>query len=79
LRLRAAGKQDESAGPPALDGVNPTIQAGEAVAVTGPSGSRTSTLRNLVAGLDRPTEDQVEVVQALVMTTFRTAAEEDRA
>jgi len=26
VRLRATGKQDESAGP-ALDGVNPTIQA----------------------------------------------------
>jgi len=42
VRLRATGKQDESAGPPALDGVNPTIQAGEATAVTGPSGSGTS-------------------------------------
>jgi putative ABC transport system ATP-binding protein len=79
VRLRAAGKQDESAGPPALEEVNLAIQTGEAVAVMGPSGSGTSTPRNLVAGLDRPTEDQVEVVQALVMTTVRTAAQEDRA
>ena len=40
-------------------------------------GSGTSTLRNLVAGLDRRSEDQVEVVEALVMTSVRTAAEED--
>jgi ABC-type lipoprotein export system ATPase subunit len=45
----------------------------------GPSGRGRSTLRNLVAGLDRPTEDQPEVVQALVMTAVRNAAEEDRA
>jgi ABC-type lipoprotein export system ATPase subunit len=45
----------------------------------GPSGSGRSTLRNLVADLDRPPEDQVEVVEALVMTTVRTAAQEDRA
>ena len=78
VRLRAAGKQDESAGPPTLEGVNLTIQTGEAVAMTGRSGSGKSTLRTLIAGLDRPTEeDQVEVVQDLFMTTFRTAAEED--
>jgi putative ABC transport system ATP-binding protein len=61
VRLRAAGKQYESTGPPALDGVNLTIQTGEAVAVKGPSGSGKSTLLNLIAGLDRPTEGQVEV------------------
>jgi putative ABC transport system ATP-binding protein len=79
VRLRAAGKQDESAGPPALEEVSLTIPTGEAVAVTGPSGSGESTLRSLVAGLDRPTEDQVEVVEARFMTRVPTAAEEDRA
>jgi putative ABC transport system ATP-binding protein len=61
VRLRAASKQYESAGPPALDGVNIEVAAGEAVAVMGPSGSGKSTLLNLIAGLDRPTQGQVEV------------------
>jgi putative ABC transport system ATP-binding protein len=79
VRLRAAGKQDESAGPPALDGVNLAVSTCEVLAVMGPSGSGRSTLRNLVADLDRPTEDQPEVVEAPFMTVVRTAAQEDRA
>jgi putative ABC transport system ATP-binding protein len=66
VRLRAVGKQYESAGPPALAGVDLTISTGEAVAVMGPSGSGKSTLLNLVAGLDRPTEGQVEVAGAVL-------------
>ena len=61
VRLRATGKRYESAGPPALDGVDLAVATGEALAVMGPSGSGKSTLLNLVAGLDRPTEGQVEV------------------
>lgn len=73
VRLRAAGKQYESAGPPALDGVNLTIQVGEAVAVRGPSGSGKSTLLNLIAGLDRPTEGQVEVAGTVLNRLSETA------
>ncbi|GGM55133.1 ABC transporter ATP-binding protein [Dactylosporangium sucinum] len=61
VRLRAAGKRYEQAGPPALDGVDLGVAPGEAVAVMGPSGSGKSTLLNLVAGLDRPTDGTVRV------------------
>jgi putative ABC transport system ATP-binding protein len=61
VRLEAASKTYESAGPPALDNVDLAIREGESVAVMGPSGSGKSTLLNLVAGLDRPTAGSVEV------------------
>jgi putative ABC transport system ATP-binding protein len=73
VRLRAAGKQYESAGPPALDGVDLTVAAGEAVAVMGPSGSGKSTLLNLIAGLDRPTAGQVEVAGTVLNRLSETA------
>jgi putative ABC transport system ATP-binding protein len=73
VRLRAAGKQYESAGPPALDAVDLAVETGEAVAVMGPSGSGKSTLLNLVAGLDRPTEGQVEVAGTVLNRLSETA------
>ncbi|MEJ3748669.1 ABC transporter ATP-binding protein [Actinomycetes bacterium KLBMP 9797] len=73
VRLRAAGKRYETAGPPALDGVDCTVHAGEAVAVMGPSGSGKSTLLNLVAGLDRPTDGEVEVAGTVLNRLSETA------
>ncbi|MBO0867027.1 MAG: ABC transporter ATP-binding protein [Micromonosporaceae bacterium] len=61
VRLRGVGKRYDSAGPPALDGVDLDIATGSAVAVMGPSGCGKSTLLNLIAGLDRPTSGTVEV------------------
>ena len=45
-----------------LDSVDLEIAAGESVAIVGPSGSGKSTLLALLAGLDRPTEGEVELL-----------------
>ncbi|NNE04930.1 MAG: ABC transporter ATP-binding protein [Xanthomonadales bacterium] len=44
-----------------LGGLDLEIPRGEFLALMGPSGSGKSTLLNLIGGLDRPTEGQVEV------------------
>jgi putative ABC transport system ATP-binding protein len=57
----SAVRKTYDAGRPALDGLNLEIQAGEALAVLGRSGSGKSSLLNMIAGLDRPTEGSVVV------------------
>ena len=44
-----------------LHGVNLSIEQGEFLALMGPSGSGETTLLNLIAGLDQPTEGEVTV------------------
>jgi putative ABC transport system ATP-binding protein len=73
IRLTAVEKAYEAAGPPALAGVDLTVQTGEAVAVTGPSGSGKSTLLNVIAGLDRPTSGSIEVAGVRIDKLSETA------
>jgi putative ABC transport system ATP-binding protein len=53
------GRSGSVSGPPALGGVDLTIQSGESIAVMGPSGSGKTTLLHVLAGILRPTSGQV--------------------
>ena len=46
---------------PALSGVDLIVLRGEFLALVGPSGSGKSTLLNLIGGLDRPSEGEIDV------------------
>ncbi len=58
-RAAAAGSARESL--TVLDGVDLEIRSGEVVVILGPSGSGKTTLLGLLAGLDRPSEGDVEL------------------
>jgi putative ABC transport system ATP-binding protein len=63
VRTRGLRKNFEAEGAPvrALRGVDFEMRAGEFVAVMGPSGCGKSTLLNLVAGLDSPTDGELDL------------------
>lgn len=54
----------------AVDGVSLEVRAGEFVALLGSSGSGKSSVLNLIAGLDRPTDGSV-IVQGHNLASFR--------
>ena len=62
--LEISGLTKEYPGSPpvrALDGIDLTIERGEAVAIVGPSGSGKSTLLHMMGTLDRPTSGSIAI------------------
>ncbi|MFW3146823.1 MAG: ABC transporter ATP-binding protein [Thermoplasmatota archaeon] len=50
----------------ALDGLSMEVEAGELVAIMGPSGAGKTTLLNMIGGLDKPDEGTVRVKKVIV-------------
>jgi putative ABC transport system ATP-binding protein len=61
ISLADITKVYRGAGQTALSGISLSIPTGQFAAVMGPSGSGKSTLLNMIAGLDRPTQGEVQV------------------
>ena len=62
ISLRGVSKQfDGKRKVIALERVDLSIERGEMVSIVGPSGSGKSTLLNLIGGLDRPSEGEIEI------------------
>lgn len=61
LRVSNLTKRFPGASAPVLDGVSMTLDAGEALALTGESGSGKSTLLHIVAGLEPLEDGEVEI------------------
>lgn len=62
IHLRGVSKQFEGTRKvTALERLDLDIGRGEMVSIVGPSGSGKSTLLNLIGGLDRPTEGEIEI------------------
>ena len=76
IELRSLGRRygQGAAAIDALEGVDLSVPAGQAVALVGPSGSGKSTLLHLVGAMDRPTSGSVQVGEHHVETLDRVAA-----
>lgn len=61
LRLQRLTKSYGSAAPPAVDGIDLEIPAGDFVTLLGPSGSGKTTTLNLIAGFLEPTSGTIEL------------------
>lgn len=74
ITLRGVSKRFTPSGPRVLDSVDLEIAAGEFVCLLGASGCGKSTVLNLIAGLDTPTEGSLSVPSGRVAMMFQDPA-----